>query len=67
MSENKTAMNVVPVVLIVIAVLAAVIYSVAFKEEEKSGIEEKKALDARQVEEVIENEPKPADNKSPDQ
>lgn len=67
MSENKTAMNVVPVVLIVIAVLAAVIYSVAFKEEQKSGIEEKKALDARQVEEIIEHEPKPADSNAPGQ
>ena len=53
----KTAMNVVPLVLLAIVALAVVIYAIAFKEDEKSGIAEKDALDARQVEQVIENEP----------
>jgi hypothetical protein len=56
-AKPKTAMNVVPVVLLAIAVLAGVIYLVAFEESEHSGIAEKQALDARQVEQVIENEP----------
>lgn len=55
--KPKTAMNVVPLVLLAIAIVAGVIYLVAFKEGEESGIAEKEALDARQVEQAIENEP----------
>lgn len=55
--KPKSAMNVVPVVLIIIAVFAAIIYTVAFKEEQASGIEEKQALDAEQVEKLVEEQP----------
>lgn len=55
--KPKTAMNVVPFVLLAIAVLAGGIYLVAFEEAEHSGIAEKQALDARQVEQVLENAP----------
>ncbi len=55
--KPKTAMNVVPFVLLAIAVLAGAIYLVAFEEAEHSGIAKKQALDARQVEQVLENAP----------
>ena len=65
--KPKTAMNVVPLVLLAIAVLAGVIYLVAFEEAEHSGIAEKRTLDARQVEQVIENEPGKSSTATADQ
>jgi len=55
--KPKTAMNVVPFVLLAIAVLAGAIYLVAFEEAENSGIAKKQALDASQVDQVLENAP----------
>lgn len=55
--KPKTALNVVPFVLLAIAVLAGAIYLVAFEEAENSGIATKQALDARQVDQVLENAP----------
>ena len=55
--KPKTAMNVVPLVLLAIAALAAVVYLVAYHEDEESGISEDQARDARQVEQVLENAP----------
>jgi len=55
--KPKTAMNVVPVILIIIAIVAAIIYSVAFKEDADSGIAQEQALDAKQVEKLVDEEP----------
>lgn len=55
--KPKTAMNVVPLVLLTIAALAAVVYLVAYHEDRESGISEEQAQDARQVEQVLENAP----------